>query len=391
MLNKDSKHPIGSYCELNNITPNNKLVKGLDFRKPEYRRETFLRFYEFHLKYRAHPGAVYFMFNYLRERFNLTQEDMLWITYINGVDQHIVTTWELFQKFPKFTSDADEMQKYIMDHWAELGWDMDRRYVKTKFGEALKGYQKLIKENTKSNTQVEFWDNLCASDDEHDNFRTCWDMVINNFPFFGRLSTFSYLEYQRIIGLHLDCDQLFLEDMSGSKSHRNGLAVVLGRDDMDWHDKINPSFEGYRTEHLDWLKAEGAKLLDEAKIRFTGRDFYRDVSYFTLESTLCCYKSWHRPNRRYPNVYMDMFHDRIRKAEAATKNEKDFSLFWDARKKYLPKELRLEDNSQDCGLKPDKQNHYRLTGQPIMMHIDWDCFENDFNKNQSSPLEMAFA
>lgn len=390
MLNKESKHPIGSYCELNNITPVSNLVKGLDFRKPEYRRETFMRFYEFHLKYRAHPGAVYFMFNYLRERFNLTQEDMLWLTYINGVDQHIVTTWELFSKFPKFTSDADEMQQYIMDNWKQLGWDMDRRYVKTKFGEALKGYQKLIKENTKSNTQEEFWGDLCATEDEHANFRACWDMVINNFPFFGRLSTFSYLEYQRIIGLHLDCDQLFLEDMSGSKSHRNGLAVVLGRDDMDWHDKINPDFEGYRPEHLDWLKAEGAKLLDEAKIRFQGRDFYRDVSYFTLESTLCCYKSWHRPNRRYPNVYMDMFHDRIKKAEEATNNEKDFSLFWDARKKYLPKELRLEDNPQDCGLKPDKQNHYRLTGQPIMMHIDWDCFENDFAKNQYTPLDNHF-
>lgn len=382
MLNKESKHPIGSYCELNGISPVTDLVKGLDFRKPEYRRETFLRFYEFHLKYRAHPGAVYFMFDYLRDEFNLTQEDMLWITYINGVSQHIVTTWELFQKFPTFTSDADEMQEYIMDNWAQLGWDMDRRYVKTKFGGALKSYQQLVLAEGK--TQEEFWAKLCSSDDEYENFRSCWDMVMNNFAFFGRLSTFSYLEYQRIVGLNLDCDELFLEDMSGSKSHRNGLAVVLGRDDMDWHDKINPDFEGYRPEHIEWLKNEGAKLLAEAKERFKGNPDIpqRDVSYFTLESTLCCYKSWHRPNRRYPNVYMDMFHDRIRKAEEATKNEKDYSLFWNARKKYLPEALRLEDNPGDCGLKPDKQNHYRLTGQPIMMHVDWDCFENDFAANQ---------
>lgn len=382
MLNKESKHPIGSYCKLNGIEPVTDLVAGVDFRKPEYRRETFLRFYEFHLKYRAHPGAVYFMFDYLRDEFNLTQEDMLWITYINGVSQHVVTTWELFQKFPTFTSDADEMQAYIMDNWAQLGWDMDRRYVKTKFGEALKSYQQLVLAEGK--TQEEFWAKLCSSEDEYENFRTCWDMVSKNFAFFGRLSTFSYLEYQRIIGLNLDCDELFLEDMSGSKSHRNGLAVVLGRDDMDWHDKINPDFEGYLPEHIEWLKDEGAKLLAEAKERFKDNPDInqRDVSYFTLESTLCCYKSWHRPNRRYPNVYMDMFHDRIRKAEEATRNEKDYSLFWNARKKYLPEALRLEDNPQDCGLKPDKQNHYRLTGQPIMMHIDWDCFENDFAKNQ---------
>lgn len=35
---------------------------------------------------------------------------------------------------------------------------------------------------------------------------------------------------------------------------------------------------------------------------------------FTLESALCTYKSWHRPNRRYVNVYSDMLHGRIDEA-----------------------------------------------------------------------------
>ena len=387
MINLESKHPIGSYCEIHGIEPVRDLVAGSDFRRPEFRRETFLRFYEFHLKYRSHPGAVYFMFDYLKEEYNLSLEDMLWISYINGVSQNIVTTWDLFQKFPKFTSDADEIQEYIFENWAKLVWDMDRRYVKSKFSEALKSYQKLVL--TDYSTQEEFWANLCSSDDEYENFRTCWDMVINNFSLFGRLSTFSYLEYQRIIGINLDCDRLFLDDMKGSKSHRNGLSVVLGRDDLDWHDKLNPDFEGYRPEHIEWLEAEGEKLLSEAKERFKSNPDInqRDVSYFTLESTLCCYKSWHRPNRRYPNVYMDMFHDRIRKAEQVTRNESDYKVFWEARKKYLPTELRLEDNPEDCGLSSEKQNHYRLTGQPVMMNICWDCFENDFNNAKPTVLE----
>jgi len=33
---------------------------GMDFRELKYRREVFLRFYEFHLKYKSHPGGVYF-------------------------------------------------------------------------------------------------------------------------------------------------------------------------------------------------------------------------------------------------------------------------------------------------------------------------------------------
>jgi hypothetical protein len=77
---------------------------------------------------------------------------------------------------------------------------------------------------------------------------------------------------------------------------------------------------------------------------------------------------------------MDMFYERIKKAENHWKNDKDFSIFWEARKKYLPKELRLEDNSWDIGLNQLKQNHYLATGQVIMMDLDWDCFKNDYKK-----------
>jgi hypothetical protein len=151
---------------------------------------------------------------------------------------------------------------------------------------------------------------------------------------------------------------------------------------MDWHDKLNPDFEGYREEHIEWLTDEGAKLLEESRERFKDKEFYRDVSYFTLESTLCCYKSWHRKNRRYPNVYMDMFHDRIRKAEEASEGTKDMSLFWEARKENLPENLRIEDVPGDVGLKPEKQNHYLQTGQVIMMNEEWSCFENNYNKKK---------
>mgnify|MGYP003348333272 FL=1 len=106
---------------------------------------------------------------------------------------------------------------------------------------------------------------------------------------------------------------------------------------------------------------------------------HNDVSLFTLESTFCCYKSWYRPNRRYPNVYMDMFHDRIKYAEKEWGC--NFDIFWQMRKDCLPQYLRLEDNLSDPGLKPEKQNHYLQTGQVIMMDKDWGCFENDFNKS----------
>ena len=148
---------------------------------------------------------------------------------------------------------------------------------------------------------------------------------------------------------------------------------------MDWHPQTNSGFKGYNKPVLDWLTEEGANLLAEAKARFRDENFYQDVNYFTMESTFCTYKGWHRENRRYPNVYNDMFHDRIKLAEAKWEGKEDFSMFWDARKHYLPSCLRIEDCPRDVGVKSIKQNHYRNTGQPVMMDSVWPCFENSYN------------
>lgn len=366
---------IGRYSDIKKIQEISELEYGMDFRKPEFRREVFLRFYEFHLKYRSHPGGVYFMFEYLRNKFSLSDDDMYWLAFINGVTQHIITSWRIFLEFPSFTSNPDKIQSFIYDNWDSLGWDMDRRYVKSKFSDCLKSYQGVV-----GGSQIEFFNSLCIKN-KFDNFDVVWGVVFNKFKYFGRLSTFSYLEYLKIIGLNIDCNSLFLRDISGSKSHRNGLCIVLGRDDLDFHDKINPVFTGYSEQHLNWLEIEGATLLSESINRFKDRGFIDDVSYFTLESTLCCYKSWYRPNRRYPNVYMDMMYNRIRDSEIKGRGVVDVSPFFDARKIYLPNELLLEYNKNDPGLSKEKQNHFLKTGEVIMMDLDFECFKNSFNKN----------
>ena len=45
-----------------------------DWRLPEHRREVFLDFYEFHLRYRSHPGGVYYIMPYLKDRFGWSEE-----------------------------------------------------------------------------------------------------------------------------------------------------------------------------------------------------------------------------------------------------------------------------------------------------------------------------
>lgn len=368
---------IGRYTQINNQPEVSTLTAGLDFREPQYRREVFLNFYGFHLKYKAHPGAVYYAMPYISWALNYTQEQKLWMAFINGCSQNIVTTKTILDEFPDVTAyNHKGFNKWFREHYQKLGWDTDRRYVKNKLEEVIEHYIAQLD----GRTQYEYFEQAMGTQDPHTNFENLWQNVMTNFYTFGRLATFSYLEYLRIVGLNLDCNSLFIDDIDGSKSHRNGLCKVLGRDDLDWYQKGNPNFTGYTQEHLDWLKTEGELLLNDAKAKFKDEPFYNDISYFTLESTLCCYKSWHRPNRRYPNVYNDMFYGRIINAEKKWAGQKDFSIFWEARKKYLPAKLRLEDNWQDCGLKPEKQNHYLRTGEVIMMDDEYPYFVNQFNQ-----------
>ena len=380
------EQPLGRWSELNNKPEIKELTPGLDFRLPQYRREVFLRFYEYHLKHRSHPGGVYFAFPWLAKYKNMSIEDKLWIAFINGCSQNIVTSSIIYNKFPSLLgTDLDEL-----DSWwnsvhnkfkAGSGWDSDRKYFKigkTGFPACVSVYKGHV---DKFGSQENLFNSLCSTDSKYKNFENTWEYVRKNFLSFGRLSTFSYLEYLRIQGVNLDCNSLFLDDISGSKSHRNGLCKVLGRDDLDWWDadaSPNKDFPGYKPETIEWLKKEGEVILNEAKQRID----HVDVSYFTLESTFCCYKSWHRPNRRYPNVYMDMMYNRIKYAETEWGDQ--FGHFWDMRRECLPKYLRLEDNSWDGGLCKDKQNHYLTTGQVIMMDEEWDCFKNDYRKDSFS-------
>lgn len=362
------------------------LEEGIDFRKPEFRREVFLNFYGFHLKYKSHPGGVYYVMPYLAEKYSWDFETKLWFAFINGATQNPLTSWVIFKHFPScLGTTPEEMETWHRQYWRNLDYDIDRRYQKGHFVEMYENYRELLGDKT----QVEYFSDICNTGDVYKNFDALWAVVFDQFFMYGRLSTFSYLEYLKIMGLNIDCGDLFMYDKSGSKSHRNGLCIVNGRDDLDVrkdNENLPPEMvKGHTKDVMTWLEKEGELLLADAEERFKGEDFFEDVNYFTLESTLCCYKGWHR-KRRYPNVYNDMFYDRIKKAETRDwqeidESDIDFQDFWDARRAFLPKELRREDNENDPGLVKVKQHWYTNTGEVIMMDIYNPVFKNSFYKD----------
>lgn len=189
----------------------------------------------------------------------------------------------------------------------------------------------------------------------------------------------TFCDYLHIAGTDVNCDDLMLGDKGGSRSHRNGLCIVSGLDVYDWH-ASNPAFDGnYPKRLLSHLNEQAWGLLAEAQRRAEGQPWERDVNALTLESALCTYKGWHRPNRRYPGVYVDMLYDRIRQAEKRFPAD-DFTPFWQARADCLLDGLLIEKRRGDPGLHPLKQNHYRLTGEVPVMWINYPRYWSAFDK-----------
>ena len=332
-----------------------------DWRLPEHRREAFQRFYSFHLKYKTHPGCVYFMLPALAEHYGLDDDGKAWLVWLNGNTQNPVTSQLLLEASGGSAEGWEDAVRFWDANWERLQWDTDRRYQKGKFAEATAKWADANQEGP-----AYAW--LSAAREGG------WDGVwryANSQPYMGRLSAWSMSEYARILlgpGVP-DASTLMLRD-SGSTSHRNGLAIIAGWGDpyMKW-DRYDLSI------YVPELEALGESLLEEARERNPG---HLDVTRLTLESALCTYKSWHKPNRRYPNVYADMHHGRIRWAE--DRWGEIFEAQWDARAAALPEYLRLEDTPGDPGVAPEKQNHYLETGRPVMLHREWPDMDNDFNR-----------
>lgn len=341
------------------------LAPDLDLRRPEYRREVFMRAYLHTLRHRSHPGGVYYLLPYLAEALHWTEEQKLWFAFLNGNTQHPVTSLLLMRRCPEGPlADTESMIRFFEAQWARLPFDTDRRHWKAKFPEAVRAYRTLI---TSSGSQAQLWGHA-----RRRVWDGAWEQARSMYGF-GRLSAFSYLEYLRIYGYGAPCTDLYLGDRDGSRSHRSGLEIVAGAP-VEAVLSGNVPFDPAR---LGELSALAHSLTSEARER---SEDHPDVGFFTLESALCTYKSWHKPNRRYPGVYNDMLYNRILRSIEDWPDEHSLhALFWNARRQALPGYLRLEDSPYDPGLHPAKQNHYRLTGQTVTLGIEdpelWSEFD----------------
>jgi len=316
----------------------------------EHRREAFQRSYTFQLQYLNFPGMVYSMLPAIADIFDLDNDQRAWLAWLNGNTQNAVTSMLLLEAAPR----PQDWQRAV-DLWNEnfkaLEWDADRRHQKSAFGKATEswfmdyGYRP-ADDWAKASTLGKHWEHALGQ------------------PYMGRISAWSMLEFAKILlpGVVPDVDSWFLEE-SSSRSHRNSLCFLSGFDDAWGWDREQAEIP-FLLDLFPKLHTLAEDLLAEAQERNPGDP---NVTRLTMESVLCTYKSHHKPNRRYPNVYSDLMYERIKKAE--TRMSRSLDLLWEVRQDTLPIELRLEDQPFDPGLCSVKQNWYRETGELHYLHL----------------------
>lgn len=320
-----------------------------DYRLKENREEYFTKLYAMNLQYGIMPGLVYLYMPELAKRLCWDMDQKLFFAFLNGNTQNPITSLRIFERFPELPKNKSELVKvtdWFNENWATLSFDTDRRYGKRDFPKALESYCRQVFEFGSQETLLT------------GSYPDLWERVTKTFYSFGRLASFSYLEYVKIMGAGASCTDLLFEDKSGSKSHRNGMLFLLGHDDLVWDKRANNSFDG---EYSNFKKMCSYLAISADAYLANSTISNPHLGNFTLESQLCQFKNGFF-RRRYPGVYSDMAWDRIKWYEDRGLNEVT-QVFRQIREDCLPEWLReeCEDPVIDRNIKASK---FADTGVP---------------------------
>ena len=323
----------------------------MDYRLREHRREAFIRWYAWSLKYDDCDPAVWAT-NYLNKRYEHNDEQRLWLCWLYGNTYHLPTAWVLMNEFPDFElATVERMEAWNAQNYKRLRYQTDTKWNKGHLPAMFASYQKYIG----SGTQRDKFNSICDSGDE-ENFDRLWIDVKDSLHKFGRYSTWFYLQHLRhTAGVRISPTSLMLSDYSGSRSHRNGLLFALGRDD-DYDRKLSG-------KEYEALEVEARSIIKETKNRFP--ELVEQVDFFTMETCLCSFKKIFREHHgRYLGYYLDRQAEEIMKAEGDGWYGIDWDVLWQARNETI--DLRLDHKR---GIDKEKYSTFVRTGQ--MENLEW--------------------
>lgn len=324
-----------------------------DYRLPENRHGYFDALYRLNLQHGIMPGLVYLYMPELAKHYDWDEEQKLWFAFLNGMTQNPITSLRMFDQLPGVPPAGATLSRFsdwFNQEWETLQFDTDRRYQKKDTVEAIKTYAVLVEQH---GSQADMLTDK--------PYGSLWKLVREGYRSFGRLSSFSYLEYVKIMGHGADCDDLLFEDKSGSKSHRNGMLLLMGKDELVWDKRLPNGQDGNYPDFkkmCGWLTTQSDEYLKEFYVK---RYLHWAVSRFTFESNLCTFKN-HFFGRRYPGVYADMAWERIVWADA--RGQSAYTAVFKDMRTALPDWLRVECGGEQLTIN-QKAAVFPETGLPF--------------------------
>jgi hypothetical protein len=323
----------------------------MDYREKQNRREAFIRWYAWSLKYDDCDPAVWAT-NYLNTRYEHNDEQKLWLCWLYGNTYYLPTAWVLMNEFPDYElATVDRMTQWNTTNYKRLRYQTDTKWNKGHLPSMFASYQKFIGEGSQREKLESFY-----GDNEAQNFDALWGVLKGNLHKFGRYSTWFYLQHlKHTAGVLVEPTSLMLDDYDGSRSHRNGLLFALGKDD-DYDRKLTGS------EYQN-LESHSKSIICEMKTRFP--DLASQIDYFTMETCLCSFKKIFRERHgRYLGYYLDRQAEEIIKCEGDEWNGIDWQVMWDARNETI--DLRLDAKS---GINKEKFTGFLRSGK--LENLEW--------------------
>jgi hypothetical protein len=304
----------------------------MDYRLKENRREAFIRWYVWSMKYDDCDPAVW-MTNYLHNRYEHNDEERIWLAWLYGNTYQLPTTWVLKNEFPDFElATVDRIEQWNTANYKRLRYQTDTKWNKGHLPAMFASYQQFIGSKTQRERLESFY-----GDNEEQSFENLWTGIKTSLHKFGRYSTWFYLQHLRhTAGIRVEPTSLMLSDYDGSRSHRNGLHLAIGEDDY-YDQKLS-------SQHYANLEAEARSILEETKARFP--ELLEQIDFFTMETCLCSFKKIFRVKHgRYLGYYLDRQAEEIQMAEGDGWYGIDWYVLWQARNETI--DLRLQSGKME--------------------------------------------
>lgn len=318
----------------------------MDLRLKQNRREAFVQWMVWSIEnYDCDPSI--FMANYLFDRFEHNQEQKLWICWLYGTNYYFPTTWVVWNEFPDFELvDEERLTGWNSNHYKKLRYQTDTKYNKGHLPAQFASYRNWVGRRSQRHAMASFY-----GDNEKQTYQNLTDQAYKHFYKFGRYSTWFYLQALRhCAGVPLEPKDLLLSDYSGSRSHRNGLLLALGKDE-----KIDEKLTAGEYTGLESIAAE---ILEQVR-ELVSPDKRSMVDFFAMETCLCSFKKIFRVKRgRYLGYYLDRQAEEIQRVQDDGWDGINWKPLWQARSETIQDRSLLGGYIQE-----EKMSHFLETGQ----------------------------